>query len=452
MRTLTQSLRSFIIVAICTMFAVSSQAQYGAKCGFDKTVRSLVNAYPALADTLHTFTQESRAVYKTTFAGTPVVPVVFHVVLTQSQLNQLGGIAGVERRIDSQLVVLNRDFNAMNADSVGIPQDFKPLFGNAGIRFALAHTAPDGSATPGYEITITGKNGFNVENEWGSGFGFSGAKYATNGGVDAWDPDSYLNIWVINPLEGGAATNILGLAVPTWLASDDYGISPVEKGIVVHYGTLGKRTLFTDFYVAGSDMGRTLTHEVGHYFNLLHTWGEEDGKCPQNGGDDDGIADTPPQAYPSSGCPNFPKTDGCSKTPPGIMFMNYMDYSVDRCLLMFTHGQVQRMRGTLTPGGDTYGFTQQPWLLEYPSSTATLNDFTTYPNPTDDRLNIVFRRQPQGLQSIYITDMLGRIVAAREFDYQSLFYTFDVGSLYSGIYLVVLSFSDTKEVRKVMVR
>ncbi|MBW7913694.1 MAG: T9SS type A sorting domain-containing protein, partial [Taibaiella sp.] len=176
------------------------------------------------------------------------------------------------------------------------------------------------------------------------------------------------------------------------------------------------------------------------------------GKCPNNGGKDDGIADTPPQAYSSSGCPVFPKKDGCSKEDPGIMFMNYMDYSNDRCLLMFTHGQVERMRGTLEPGGDTYGFTQQPWLLEYPSITAGLNEFTVYPNPADDRVNIVFRRQPQGLKSIYITDMLGRVVATREFDYQSSFFTFDAGSLYSGIYFVVLNFSDTKEVRKLLLR
>ncbi len=452
MRTYIQNLKFFFLVAVFSVLTVSLHAQHGTKCAFDRTVHSVINAYPPLADTFHALTQQSRTAYKTTVTGTPVVPVVFHIVLTQAQFNRIGGTAGVEQRIDSQLLVLNRDFNAMNADSATIPADFKPLYGNAGIRFGLAHTAPDGSATPGYEVIITNKNGFNVENEYGSGFGFSGAKYAANGGANAWDPESYLNFWVINPLEDGSATNILGLAVPPWLATEDYGISPVERGIVLHYGTLGKRMLLTDFYVQGSDMGRTLTHEVGHYFNLLHIWGEDDGKCPNNGGSDDGIADTPPQAYSSSGCPTFPKTDGCSKTPPGIMFMNYMDYSNDRCLLMFTHGQVQRMRGTLEPGGYTYAFTQQPWLLDYPATAAGLNEFTAYPNPADDRVNIVFRRQPQGLQSIYITDMLGRVVATREFDYQSSFFTFDVGSLYSGIYFVVLNFSDTKEVRKVMVR
>lgn len=452
MRTYTQSFNPILLLVICLAFVTTTKAQRTAKCGFDKTIHSVIQSYPAVADTFHALTQAARAERKTTFTGTPTVPVVFHIVLTQAQFKQLGDTIGLLQRIDSQMLVLNRDFNALNDDRVAIPGDFQPLYGNAGIRFGLAHTAPDGSSTPGYEIIITGKNGFNVENEYGSGFGFSGAKYAANGGANAWDPESYLNFWIINPLEAGASTNILGLAVPPWLATDDYGISALERGIVLHFGTLGKRTFLTDFYVMGSDMGRTLTHEVGHYFNLLHIWGEDDGKCPNNGGNDDGIADTPPQAYSSSGCPVFPKTDGCSRNPPGIMFMNYMDYSNDRCLLMFTHGQVARMRGTLEPGGATYGFTQQPWLLEYPVTTVGLNDFTVYPNPADDRVNIVFRRQPQGLQGIYITDMLGRVVATREFDYQSSFFTFDTGSLYNGIYFVVLQFGDTKEVRKVMVR
>lgn len=452
MHTYTLRLRPILLFAVCVAFVSTTMAQQVAKCGFDKTINSVIQSYPALADTFRALTQPERSAQKTTLTGTPVVPVVFHIILTQSQFNQLGGTKGIEQRIDSQMLVLNRDFNAANEDRVAIPADFQPLFGNADIRFGLAHTAPDGSATPGYEVIITNKNGFNVEYEYGSGFGFSGAKYVANGGANAWDPESYLNFWIINPLEAGAATNILGLAVPPWLATDDYGISTLERGIVLHYGALGKRTLISDFYVMGSDMGRTLTHEVGHYFNLLHIWGEEDGKCPQNGGDDDGIADTPPQAYASSGCPVFPKTDGCSRNPPGIMFMNYMDYSNDSCLLMFTHGQVERMRGSLGPGGATYGFTQQPWLLEYPVIAAVLNEFKVYPNPADDRLNIVFRRQPQGLQGIYITDMLGRMVATREFDYQSSFFSFDVGSIYSGIYFVVLQFNDTKEVRKVMVR
>lgn len=451
MRLHIHGLRIIILLLAGIAFSVAAVGQTP-KCGFDRTVQSVIHSYPALADTFDLLTHPVRAVRKTTLTGTPVIPVVFHIVLTQAQFTQLGGDEGLARRIDSQLVVLNRDFNAMNADSAAIPSAFKPLYGNAGIRFGLAHTDPDGSATPGYKVTITNKNGFNVEQEYGSGFGFSGAKYAANNGADAWDPESYLNIWVINPQENGSATNILGLAVPTWLATDDYGIPVIERGIVIHYGALGNRTFVSDYFVMGSDMGRTLTHEVAHYFNLLHLWGDDDGKCPNNGGKDDGIADTPPQAYSSSGCPVFPKKDGCSKEDPGIMFMNYMDYSNDRCLLMFTHGQVERMRGTLEPGGDTYGFTQQPWLLEYPSITAGLNEFMIYPNPADDRVNIVFRRQPQGLQSIYITDMLGRVVATREFDYQSSFFTFDVGSLYSGIYFVVLNFGDIKEVRKIMLR
>ena len=118
---------SFVILLIANLlFTANIRAQQAGKCAFDRTVHSVIKSYPVLADTFHSLTQDTRAAYKTTVTSTFAIPVVFHIVLTQAQLDRIGGTLGVEQRIDSQLIVLNRDFNAQNADSANIPAPFKP--------------------------------------------------------------------------------------------------------------------------------------------------------------------------------------------------------------------------------------------------------------------------------------------------------------------------------------
>lgn len=446
--------RFFILVAIYIVAGIHSFAQSGPKCGFDKTIQAVKKQYPAFAD-VYEQARNSSVSYKTTLlTDTPVIPVVFHVVLTRPQMALIGDTSGIRQRIESQIEVLNRDFSATNADINKVPGNFKNLVGNTGIRFALAHTAPDGSPSPGFEIITTNKNGFNLDREYGSGFGFSGAKYNAGGGADAWDVESYMNIWVVNLLEENAATNILGLAIPAYLAVDEYGLNKVETGIVLNFSTLGVRKNLLDFFPRGSDQGRTLVHEMGHMLELLHIWGDDDGKCPFNGGADDGIEDTPPQSYASSGCSVYPRFDACSRTGDGIMFMNYMDYSSDTCAYMFTQGQAAKMKHALQPGSAAYGLTQQPWLVQYPdvAKTPFVSDFVVYPNPARDVLNVMFRNQAQGLRSIQLIDIMGRLIATKEYETASLFYTFSTVNMYAGLYFVVLEFDKGREVRKVIIR
>jgi len=453
-------MRSIVLLCIVQLFIVATvKAQQSPKCAFDKTVKAIIEKNPSFADVYREVKAGARYSGRAMAKGTanldaPVIPIVFHVILTDVQQKRIKDSAGIIQRIHSQVDALNRDFNAQNADSASIPGGFKSLFGNTGVSFALAHTAPDGSPTPGYEIITTDIPGFNLEGGAGSGFGFSSAKHAEGGGVDAWDTDSYLNIWLINTLEDGVPTNILGLAIPTYIAADNNGIGYEERGIVMHFAAFGVRDSQFDYYIKGSDQGRTLTHEAGHYLDLLHIWGDDEGKCPENGGADDGIADTPPQAYSSSGCYAYPKYDACTKTGDGIMYMNYMDYSIDACATMFTHQQADKMRAAIMPGGDVYALTQHPWLLLYPDAANPIvdNDYVIYPNPADDRVNITFRKQPGGLKGIFITDLTGRVVATEAYDRQAGFYTFSVAGLFSGMYLVVLDFETGRQVRKIFVR
>lgn len=446
---------TFILLFICLIGHIS-WAQKTDKCAFNNVSQKIISSYPAFADTIAKVKDSkqysSNSARKTT-ATQAIVPIVFHVVLNDRQLQTIGGEEGVRRRIDSQLVVINRDFAAKNSDISNVPDAFKPLVGTSSISFGLARTAPDGSATVGYNIVITSRIGFNVEGGNGSGFGFSGAKY-DGLGASAWDPQSYLNIWVINPLDNGGESNILGLALPPYFTREGTGIPIDERGVVLNYRAFGKRSTVADVYISGADQGRTLTHEIGHFFELFHIWGDDDGKCAFNGGGDDGIDDTPDQAYASRDCPTFPKYDNCSKSDAGIMFMNYMDYTDDRCVSMFSKGQVAKMQQTVLPGGDAFSLTQHPWLLELPNiaSNAAKEEVRIYPNPADNLLNIVFRLPVSDLQYISLTDLTGRVVAQQEYSMQTAYYSFSTTGLHAGCYILVMERGSGKIFKKIVVR
>lgn len=447
-------MRGVLLLSIGLLIGIITTAQE--KCGTETLAKRIAIQHPEIKEHLKEIRQGEQpntATQNKTATQHPI-PVVFHIVLNAQQQTQIGGLAGIQQRIDSQLAVLNRDFNTQNPDTSLIPNAFKPLLGNANISFALARTAPDGSATNGYTINTTSQLGFLPEGGIGSGFGFSDAKYTTTSGKDVWDPSSYLNIWVINPInEAGSNTLLLGLAIPYYYVVGNYGVSMNEMGVILHYRAFGKRVSPLDNYIAGADLGRTLTHEVGHMFYLFHIWGDDEGKCPFNGGDDDGIDDTPMQAYPSSRCPSFPFTDGCTQSPPGIMYMNYMDYTDDVCVHLFSKGQVARMRSTLAQGEGMFSLTQHPELLSPPTSnTNSLNNFSVYPNPSDDHVNILFNKQTTNLKGLYVVNLLGQVVARKEVALQSSYYHFNLRSLQTGFYILVMDFGNEKKVTKIMVQ
>jgi len=152
-------------------------------------------------------------------------------------------------------------------------------------------------------------------------------KFTSQGGDDAWPSANYLNIWVCNL--GGT---LLGYAqFPGGSANTD--------GIVIGYNYFGRTgTVSSPF-----DLGRTTTHEIGHWLNLYHIWGDDAGACTGS----DFVGDTPDQADASAGCPAFPLTDACTGNSPGVMFQNYMDYSNDNCMNIFTAGQKSRIVAVL---------------------------------------------------------------------------------------------------------
>jgi hypothetical protein len=238
------------------------------------------------------------------------VPVVVHVVYKNAGDNLSAA------QVQSQIDVLNADYNAANADRPSVPPVWSSLVGNAKINFRLAKKDPAGKDTDGIVRKKTNVDGFGQDD---------GVKSAATGGSDPWDTARYLNIWVCD-LGGG----LLGYA-------QFPGGPPATDGVVILNTAFGTTGTATDPF----NLGRTATHEVGHYLNLRHIWGDTE-DCSGS----DLVSDTPTQQLPNYGKPSFPHVS-CSNAPNGDMFMNYMDYVDDKAMFMFTSGQVGRMRATL---------------------------------------------------------------------------------------------------------
>jgi hypothetical protein len=251
------------------------------------------------------------------------IPVVFHVVYQ----NQTENIS--DAQLQSQIDVLNEDFRKLNANFSSTPTAFQGVASDMEFEFCLATVDPNGSATTGITRTQTTVNSFNTNDN---------VKFNSSGGKNAWPADDYLNIWVAD-----LGNSLLGYAqFPGDAASTD--------GVVLHYTTVGRPP--ANPFNNSFNLGRTATHEVGHWMNLFHIWGNENSGCGNQSGSSgtDEVADTPVQDDANYGCPNFPQIS-CNNGPNGDMFMNYMDYMDDDCATMFTNGQKTRARAVFAPGG-----------------------------------------------------------------------------------------------------
>jgi Pregnancy-associated plasma protein-A len=237
------------------------------------------------------------------------IPTVVHVVYKRDAENI------TKAQITSQLDVLNRDFRAKNSDGSAIPTPWSGLLADAKIEFRLTRRDPDGKVTDGITRTKTNVAGFLSNDDM---------KRKGDGGVAAWNTRRYLNIWVCNLVD--------------YLGYGQFPGGPARTdGVVIRHSAFGTKGTV----VAPFNLGRTATHEVGHWLNLRHIWADTDG-C----GGSDGVSDTPNAALPNYGKPAWPHIS-CNNGPNGDMFMNYMDYVDDDSMFMFTPGQVMRMNACL---------------------------------------------------------------------------------------------------------
>ena len=248
------------------------------------------------------------------------VPVVIHVLWREPE-DDLD-----EAQLASQIEVLNEDFRARNADRASLPEVFRDEAADAMIEFALARRDPQGRATTGITRTRTPHARFPYDGSLAATGRLDALIKTGPGGAPAWPREHYLNLWVV-PLDDG----LLGYAqFPGGAAETD--------GVVVRSSAFGRRGRLAAAYA----LGRTCVHEVGHWLDLMHIWGDDGHACTGS----DAVADTPNQGGPNVGKPGFPHLS-CGNAPDGDLFMDYMDYVDDAAMCLFTRGQVERMRATL---------------------------------------------------------------------------------------------------------
>ncbi|WP_299105855.1 GEVED domain-containing protein [uncultured Tenacibaculum sp.] len=262
--------------------------------------------------------QEMRSLQGKIENGVYKIPVVVHILYTNSTNNISTS------QIQSQLDVLNADFRRTNSDATNKWSQAA----DTKIEFYLAKVDPNGNATTG----VTRKQV--TKSTWNTSLGDSDRiKKSSQGGVDPWDTAEYLNMWIVDNIVRNTATGtatILGFAQFPWDTDKS------TDGVVMadqYFGTNGTAK-------APFDGGRTTTHEVGHFFGLRHIWG--DAPC----GTDDFVSDTPESDAANYGCQTGHNSCGSED-----MVQNYMDYSDDSCMNLFTAGQRDRMHTYLAAGG-----------------------------------------------------------------------------------------------------
>ena len=247
------------------------------------------------------------------------IPVVFHIIHNGEAIGSVQTCR--EAQIQSQLSVLNKDFKRLNADAGNTPAEFLPVAGAFDVEFVLAKQSPEGLVSDGIVRVKGSKTSWSMNDNY------------TLKSLSYWPAEDYLNIWVAN------LSDVLGYAqfpVSGLPGLENSSTNRLTDGVVISYTVVGSIDDGAFNLQPNFRKGRTTTHEVGHFFGLRHIWGDDSGGCTET----DYVDDTPNQGGSTSGCPSHPRTSCASITS---MFQNYLDYTNDDCMNIFTQGQVSRM-------------------------------------------------------------------------------------------------------------
>jgi len=380
------------------------------RCSMEEYVNRQVSEDISLKDKLEqvdAFTRE-----RTTSTGsaqrvngipeTITIPVVFHVLYHTREQN-------IDRSFLNHLIAaLNRDFNKKNSDTSNIPSVFKPYATSMGFEFKMATMDPKGRSTDGVVRKYTPIVYWMSDDQM---------KFSASYGDDAWDSKSYLNIWICN------MKDVMGY-------STFPGMDPLKDGVVLSIEDIFKARGTTPKI---NDL-RTVVHEVGHWVNLYHIWGE--GYCG-----DDKVDDTPKQGSYTPGCPSGTRVT-CGNGPTGDMYMNFMDFTDDVCMNMFTKGQRKRARTIFEDGGPRNSILYSKGLNTSMIEASLLPDFypkwyspQIYPNPATTSIKIYFDYDERWIgKKMEFLDISGRVVFSKIID--SRIETIDVNRFTAGVYFI----------------
>ncbi|MFM7080164.1 MAG: M43 family zinc metalloprotease, partial [Bacteroidota bacterium] len=419
--TMSQKRTLLTLIISISCAAVFAQSP---KCHTDEALQLYLNQSPNLRDqiiaqeqTVREWIRNNRQDHQRTSGSVVTIPTVFHIVYKNNTQN----IA--DSNITRQIAILNECYRLQNTNFSQTRSIFDTIAADVEVDFCLASIDPSGNPTTGITRTQAPAGSF-----FDPILGFDNVKRSANGGKDPWPADQYLNIWICDMSLFGL-TAVLGYA-------QFPGGNPLTDGVVIQYQ-------FTGFMPnnTSSDLGKTAVHEVGHWLGLRHIWGDGQGSstpCDSTDYvDDTPNADTASQqtCIIKNSCNNESAFWSSIGVDPPDMMENYMDYSYDACMTMFTQGQKDRMLGFLN--------TLRASLLNSPGCGSTslpepnVNNPVVYPNPAHHSIGIGgVSTKPKSIQ---IMDLSGKTYfasAVQEFG------EIEINQLSAGTYLVQVEFEN----------
>lgn len=444
-------LTAIALCAICFQVTFSQPLQ---KCATTDVEKKMEQSYPGYRDAVRNAFFKAKTNAEVNAARSNVIDTIYrirtvvHVVYTRPEENLDDSI------ILSQIEVLNEDYRRRNPDAANTRAIFQDFAADAGIEFFLADEDPNGNPTNG----ITHTQGNPAPSIFG-GFGANDdVKQSSKGGVNPWPTDRYFNIWVCNLLGG---LGVLGYAYPPAAPLPNWGTQnpnadSAKQGVVLYYKAVGRNNPYAIDNT--TDGGRSATHEVGHYLGLRHIWGDDNSlfgpgnKCAGDvGGGEDGIDDTPDAKDASQ-----QNCDSTKNTCPDPnldqdypdMIENFMDYSSDDCLNMFTNGQVALMREVIK-------LYRSKVAEKIPNNTSAIQDFPFHqlikitPNPAKDFIVVESKINEIEPAQIQLLSLDGRVLQTTHAVFPTT--KISISELRGGFYLLAFSSSTYSAIKTIMV-
>jgi hypothetical protein len=426
----------FYYTLFLALFGISAYSQDFHKCYTHEAMLGQEEKTPGYLAGVNEAFERAKYANLQDRAEVLTIPVVVHIVFNSDAENLADSV------IFNQIATLNEDYRRLNTDADNLRDTFNTIVGDTFIEFQLATVDPDGNPTTGITRTNTDVTSF-------FSIAFSpaeGVKQTAEGGIDAWDPSRYLNIWICD-MSLFETVFLLGYATPPsglphWPEGSTDGLA---DGVVIQFQAFGSNN--PNPLVAGGETidvrGRTATHEVGHYLGLRHIWG--DGDCAEQ----DGVDDTPNAVDQSGSCALAANTcvdDILDLGDLPDMVENYMDYTPETCQNSFTLGQVEIMRGVLEI--QRFDLVNDNPALGLKNNQVTVSSFDIYPNPAKNQVTLSFDSKGSN-RTVKVYSETGQLVWTENL--QDGVSTLMLDLLQKGIYLVELSSDEAIQTKRLIV-